>query len=98
MFTASRENLLYKYLNKKETDQPEDLHILISIFVVRCIDSTFFQDFVYEPFYEKTGYLHICKNKDADQLRCNRKADQRLCFRYTGSTIPLFPKPEISSL
>ena len=25
----------------------------------------------------------ICKNKDADQLRCNRKADQRCCFRYT---------------
>ena len=25
----------------------------------------------------------ICKNKDADQLRGNRKADQRLCFRYT---------------
>ena len=24
----------------------------------------------------------LCKNKDADQLRGNRKADQRLCFRY----------------
>ena len=24
----------------------------------------------------------ICKNKDADQLRGNREADQRLCFRY----------------
>ena len=24
----------------------------------------------------------ICENKDADQLRGNRKADQRLCFRY----------------
>ena len=23
----------------------------------------------------------ICENKDADQLRGNRKADQRLCFR-----------------
>ena len=40
----------------------------------------------------------ICENKDADQLRGNRKADQRLCFRYTHSTIPLFPKSEISSL
>ena len=40
----------------------------------------------------------ICENKDADQLRGNRKADQRLCFRYTDSTIPLLPKSEISSL
>ena len=30
-----------------------------------------------------------CENKDADQLRGNREADQRLCFRYTDSTIPL---------
>ena len=38
----------------------------------------------------------ICmgKNKDADQLRGNREADQRLCFRYTYSTFPplLIPK------
>ena len=34
----------------------------------------------------------ICENKDADQLRGNREADQRLCFRYTDSTIPLLPK------
>ena len=40
----------------------------------------------------------ICENKDADQLRGNREADQRLCFRYTDSTIPLQPKSEISSL
>ena len=38
----------------------------------------------------------ICmgENKDADQLRGNREADQRLCFRYTDSTYPplLIPK------
>ena len=28
----------------------------------------------------------ICENKDADQLRGNREADQRLCFRYTDRT------------
>ena len=39
----------------------------------------------------------ICKNTDADQLRGNREADQRLCFRYTDSTIPLLTKSEISS-
>ena len=40
----------------------------------------------------------ICENKDADQLRGNREADQRLCFRYRDSTIPLLSKSEISSL
>ena len=40
----------------------------------------------------------ICENKDADQLRGNREADQRLCFRYTDSTIPLLSKSEMSSL
>ena len=33
-----------------------------------------------------------CENKDADQLCGNSEADQRLCFRYTDSTIPLLPK------
>ena len=31
----------------------------------------------------------ICENKDADQLRGNGEADQRLCFRYIHSSIPL---------
>ena len=30
----------------------------------------------------------ICENKDADQLRGNCEADQRLCFHCTDSTIP----------
>ena len=40
----------------------------------------------------------ICENKDADQLRGNGEADQRLCFRYMDSTIPLLAKSKISSL
>ena len=40
----------------------------------------------------------ICENKDADQLRGDRETDQRLCFRYLNSTIPLLPKYKISSL
>ena len=40
----------------------------------------------------------ICENKDADQLRGNREADQRLCFRYTDSKIPILTKSEISNL
>ena len=45
------------------------------------------------------GKPTICigKNKDADQLRGNREADQRLCFRYSDSTIPLLLRSEISS-
>ena len=39
----------------------------------------------------------LCENKGADQLRGNREADQRLCFRYTDSTISLLLKSEISS-
>ena len=39
----------------------------------------------------------ICENKDADQLCGNREADQRLCFCYIASTIPLLPKYKISS-
>ena len=44
----------------------------------------------------------IYENKDADQLRGdqlhgNHEADQRLCFRYTDSKIPLL-QSEFSSL
>ena len=52
----------------------------------------------------------ICENKDADQLRGHREADQRdqlrghreadqrLCFGHTDSTILLLSKSEISGL
>ena len=45
------------------------------------------------------GKPTICigENKDADQLRGNHEADQRLCFRFTDSTIPLLSKSKISS-
>ena len=44
-----------------------------------------------EPRHEKTGFC-ICENKGADQLRGDREADLRLCYRYTDSTTPLLPK------
>ena len=53
---------------------------------------TYLSRVVRKPFF------CICENKDADQLRSNREADQRLCFRYTDSTIPLLPKSGISGL
>ena len=45
------------------------------------------------------GKPTICigENKDADQLRGNREADQRLCFRYSDSTISLLLKSKILS-
>ena len=36
----------------------------------------------------------ICVNKDADQLRSNCAADQRLCFRYTDSTSLYYLNPK----
>ena len=51
----------------------------------------------FEPHHEKTNNLPRRKNKGADQLRGNREADQRLCFRYTDSTLPLLLKSEILS-
>ena len=39
----------------------------------------------------------LCKNKGTDQLCSNCTADQRLCFRYTDSTISLLSKSKISS-
>ena len=38
----------------------------------------------------------LAENKDADQLRSNCEADQRLCFRYSDSTVSLLLKAEIS--
>ena len=45
------------------------------------------------------GKPTICigENKDADQLRGNREADQRLCFRYSDSTIPLLLKSKFQA-
>ena len=44
------------------------------------------------------GKPTICigENKGANQLRGNRKADQRLCFHHSDSTIPLLLKSELS--
>ena len=46
------------------------------------------------------GKPTICigENKDADQLRRDREADQRLCFRLTDSTISLLLISKLSSI
>ena len=59
---------------------------------------------LYEPPHEKKTKkkktICKCENKGADQLRSYCEADQRLCFRYSDSTIhPLHtPKFQASSL
>ena len=40
----------------------------------------------YEPVVRKLDFC-LCENKGTDQLCSKCMADQRLCFRYTGSTI-----------
>ena len=40
----------------------------------------------------------ICGNKGGDQLCGNRTADQRICFHYLDSKVPLLHKSEIFSL
>ena len=47
--------------------------------------------------HEKTNNLHMRKQRCRSASRL-READQRLCFRYTDSTIPLLSKSKISSL
>ena len=52
----------------------------------KCLISKYLSSLMRKPT------ICICENKDADQLRGNREADQCLCFRYRDSTIPLFSK------
>ena len=47
---------------------------------------------IFQPRHEKTNILHMRKQRRRSVSR-NREADQRLCFRYTDSTIPLNFKP-----
>ena len=73
------------------------MSLLHSTCLLPFIVSTFLLMNVMSLVMRKPDFC-ICENKDADQLRGNREADQRLCFRYTDSTTPLFLKSDISSL
>ena len=67
----------------------------IDIYEPHCERNLFF--FLYTSRFMRKLAFCICENKDADQLRGNPEADQRLCFHYTDSIIPLLSKSEISS-
>ena len=80
-------------------------HRMIIMFSIRGLSKTTLQ--IYESVFFSCiknlsrllgkPTIYIGENKDADQLRGYREADQRLCFRYSDSTIPLLLKSEISS-
>ena len=77
------------------------LNTLFRIFVTYVTDNSqgvVNKVFVLENEPYELRHEKPCETKDADQLRGNREADQRLCFRYIDSTIPLLSKSEISSL
>ena len=81
------------------------LHVLYSetyymYFFLSDIDQNFGSDGSNRSYMSRLmgkPTICICENNNADQLHCNREADQRLCFRYTDSTLPLLFKSEISS-
>ena len=60
---------------------------------LKCFNEQSFIKEMSHPMGKPT--MCIGENKDADQLRGYR--DQRLCFRYSDSTIPLLLKSETSS-
>ena len=80
-------------------DFPCSLHLLVDVipYIAIAISVIFNIANEMSRVVRKPDFC-ICENKDADQLRGNREADQRLCFRYMDGTIPLLPKSEISSL
>ena len=69
--------------------------IFFQVLYVLCFTRPRYQVSVYRTI---GPLVCICENKDADQLRDNREVDQRPCFRYIASTIPLLPKYKISSV
>ena len=61
--------------------------------------SKFYQNYNQNIMSRPMGKPTICigENKGADQLRGNREADQRLCFRYSDSTILPLLNSKVSS-
>ena len=76
------------------------LNVLVGVLILTLSWSkkVFYKDREYLKRVVRKPFFGFCENKDADQLCGNRKADQRLCFRYIDSTIPLLPKYKITSL
>ena len=61
----------------------------VCVCVCVCVCSECFNIGLSEPHYEKTGFWHMRTQR---RRSGTREADQRLCFHYTDSTIPLLAK------
>ena len=61
--------------------------------------SSILSNTIFEPPRGKTNNLHRRKQRRTSVISfaVNHEADQRLCFRYSNSTIPLLLKSEMSS-
>ena len=69
------------------------VYVLISL----AIDVFFFYDnILYLSRHMGKPTICLGENKGSDQLRSDCEADQRLCFRYSDSTVSLLLKSEIS--
>ena len=88
---------VYMFLNRYGLADSEDLiRLLLNNLIRVCIVSLLHLHHL-SRVVRKLAFC-VCENKATDQLCGNLTADQRLCFRYMDSTIPLFSKSEISSL
>ena len=100
MFTLNRlwcndHAMIYLICNVSE---PMILHLQKASFLMTRLISFQPSIYIYMSRVMRKPTFDICENKDADQLRGNREADQPLCFRYIDSIIPLLSKSEISCL
>ena len=86
-FTARHEGKVTEVYHSRLTFTVATLKVVLS-------PNAYYVQYMSRPMGKPT--LCIGENKDADQLRGNREADQRLCFRYTDSTVPLLLKSEFS--
>ena len=101
---SHKENLIFALVKTKPQISCEVVAQLIRVFVPARQVELFL--YFFKPKFQPASHMSrlmrkpticICENKGADQLRGNREADQRLCFRYADSTLPLLLKSEISS-
>ena len=71
---------------------------VINVYASKCLYNDCRQNGI-KKMSRHMGKPTIClgENKGADQLRSNCEADQRLCFRYSDSTVPLLSKFPVSS-
>ena len=95
--------LVYRYdprreKKKKKKKKKKTFFFLFNVFLFFF----FFFFFFFFGFFFLVFFVFFVfglgENKGADQLRSNCESDQRLCFCYTDSTIPLLSKSKISTL